>query len=283
MTNPNPTPPLDERALDALLSQAAADARDASAPDGFADRVMGTIASEESLLLEKRAGGASAGSRGGSFGKLLGVCGAVAVVLIIAFKLGNEFGRSGGGDAGSKENAGENIKPSKFDNIKNDRVTVEDLKNDLQAGSGNGNNKNSPNHSSAKVGGDKGRPGQTSPSTIAGRFPRSADRRVYVVIDAKDGGPELASAKGFATDWQPPVVKDYNPHLFKLPVADAEKLLHSLDEKFKGSARAHLAGFSDTLLPVNDVLVTPPRADYTEPTPPAAGDDSIEIVIYTQK
>lgn len=282
MSNEPTNPSNDDEALDRLLGDVAARADKAQAPSGFADRVMVSIAREDALLTKGTV------KSGGSltFGRALGISAAAAALLFVAFLLGREYGTSNTNDnsGDSKLTSNDGSRGARnFDNREGDPVTIQDLAHDLNAGSpANAKNNGARSGDTAsRVGDDRGRPSQTSPSTIAGRFPRSADRRVYVVIDAKNAAASLPAQKAPSGGWKAPSMLGYNWHLLSLPVADAEKLLISIDAKYKSAARAHLAGFSNTLLPV-DGVVTPPRVDYTEPTPPAVGDDSIELVIYTQ-
>lgn len=288
---------MDERELDRLLEEASAEARDASPPAGFADRVMGGIAREELLLNRKNASRVAAGASHAhtgvnfTFGQLAVFCTAAAALLAVAFFLGREFTAHRNANSNNNNIAGESPRNAesgrgaiKFENSDGGKVTIDQLANELDAGArGDVNVKGGNRHESpgSRMAADRARGEHASPSTLAGRFPRSADRRVYVVIDVRDAGMALPTQKPVAGAWTPPAMRGYAAYFYNLPIAEAEKLLVSLDGRFKEHARAHLAGFSNSLLPVNGV-VTPPRVDYNEPTPPAPGDDSVEVVIYAQ-
>ena len=161
---------------------------------------------------------------------------------------------------------------------------------------------------------DRARLSLSAPGTLAGRFPRSADGRFYVVIDLtlaelpslqsvlsqENGDPKKSAAAGL------PALVRYTARLVSLPAPDGEKLLVKLQASHPDALRPHLLGF-EGLAPVNGVI-TPPRVESpdskngdtkknesgsgggesgsrpgaaSQSAKSIAGEDLVEIVFYT--
>jgi len=311
--------------LDRLLKGAAESTRE-KAPAGFVGSVMDSIARQDTILEAKPPLGRN---RWVPF-----AVAAAAALLLGTFLLGGLWGGrdrkdAAEGGAGPLAHEGDGRAPGASrprDAAPHAKTpagdpNAGDITEEMRRGAGNarGGHQESAkpegeDQGSRKDARDRARLSLSAPGTLAGRFPRSADGRFYVVIDLtlaelpslqsvlsqENGDPKKNAAAGL------PALVRYSARLVRLPAPDGEKLLAKLQASHPDALRPHLLGF-EGLAPVNGVI-TPPRVESpdsktgdikknesgsaegesgsrpgaaSQSAKSIAGEDLVEIVVYT--
>jgi hypothetical protein len=288
--NNSPRKP-DETPLDAVLESAAKHHRSVQAPDGFSKSVMARVAVDEAAG-PNEARGASAHRTSGLLQFRLWVAAALVLAAFFAgWALSPRNTAQKAAGAGSGESTARRTDESPRRTLgepsssgDHGDVTIQDLKNEMGAGAAANDRKTANGSGAGAI--DQARPPAGVPSTLAGRFPRSADRRVYCAIDLPSNevsfGPFLLAPLPAGASI--PSIAGFAARMARLPVSDAEKLLKAIDSKYNKAVQPCLAAFSGTLVPVQGV-VTQPRPEeapqQASASNPSEGD-AVEVVIYTR-
>lgn len=265
----------DSGALDRLLRQASVDHQRTTAPPGFAPRVLTAVQQDVGSNPVSAAAESTPAAGLSRYARIVGVGAAVIIAFIGGYYISN-------GDAIPPRDSGtrSTVAPNTpISTGEMDTFSPTDLENEL--GAGRGVPRGAGLAPASRTSHESTR-GATAPSTIAGRFPRSSDFRVYIVVNRAAADLDLPPAgRTSLPDYRAPAHAGFVSQILSLSIHDAEKLLSRLDTTFPGAAEPHLAVFTDSIVPVSGV-VTPPRFDSSAPGKPGPSDDRVEIVIYTR-